>query len=132
MEINRALARPQGALPAEAAQARLREACAEFEGLLLARLLAQMQAAAPQDGVLRMGAGRRLFTSLWAQELGRVAARRGPLGIADLLYETLSSEATNGPRLKPQAAVTDDRGRAASGPGLTALGRRGPGGGWVP
>ena len=123
MEISQALHRTHGMLPPEAAQGRLREACAEFEGLLLARLLEHMQAVAPQAGLLGMGAGRRLFASLWAQELGRAAARRGPLGLADILYEKLSREATDGQPLKAQGAATESEDGAAPGQGMAALGR---------
>lgn len=80
----------------------LHTACQEFESLFLALLLRQMQATVPRSAILPSSAGRRLFDSLWLQEISRTAARSSPLGIADLLEARLAGRLSDTPNPNPK------------------------------
>jgi flagellar protein FlgJ len=69
---------------------RLREQCQEFEALFLGMLFREMQSTVPKKGLLPLGTGGEIYQSLWAQEVGRAAARSSPLGIATMLLRSLS------------------------------------------
>jgi len=81
-----------GALPATPPED-LRSACQEFEGLLLGMLLREMYATVSRSGLLGGNSGREIFEDLWTQELALLAARAGPLGVADQLEQALTPEA---------------------------------------
>lgn len=83
----------------------LHTACQEFESLFLALLLRQMQATVPRAAILPSGPGRRLFDSLWLQEISRTAARSSPLGIADLLEARLAGRLSDTPHPEPKAML---------------------------
>ncbi|MGD0113972.1 MAG: rod-binding protein [Armatimonadota bacterium] len=68
---------------------RLRSACQDFEALFLGMLFREMQSTVPKSGVLPLGTGGEIYQSLWAQEVGRAAARSSPLGIATMLLDAL-------------------------------------------
>ncbi len=82
-------ARPAAQPTALPASERLRSACQDFEALFLGMLLHEMQSTVPKSGVLPLGTGGEIYQSLWAQEVGRAAARSSPLGIATMLLDAL-------------------------------------------
>ncbi len=82
--------------PGEAQRARLRRACEDFEGIVLGLMVKEMQATVPRDGALPLGAGGRIFTSLWGQALAREGAKRSPLGIAEMLMKALTTRGGDG------------------------------------
>jgi len=67
----------------------LREACEEFEGLFVAMLFRAMRATVPREGLLSGGSAGEIFDSMWSEEVGRAAARSGPLGIGEMLLGAL-------------------------------------------
>ena len=67
----------------------LREACEEFEGLFLSMLFRAMRATVPREGLLSGGSAGEIFDSMWSEEVGRAAARSGPLGIGEMLLGAL-------------------------------------------
>jgi len=81
----------------------LHTACQEFESLFLALLLRQMQATVPRAGILPSSAGRRLFDSLWLQEISRTAAPE----IEDPRLDALSQEVRAGRYRVPAELVAD-------------------------
>jgi len=70
----------------------LLRACQEFEGLFLSMLLREMQATVPRTGLLPLGAAGDIYRTLWAQEVGRAAARSSPLGISGLAMQALAPD----------------------------------------
>jgi hypothetical protein len=50
---------------------------------------------------------------MWVEEMGRAAARSGPLGIADVLCRALTQDASN--PVKPTAASAEDMNGRRSG-----------------
>jgi len=71
---------------------RLRDQCQEFEALFLGMLFREMQSTVPKSGVLPLGTGGEIYQSLWAQEVGRAAARSSPLGIATMLLDAVGGD----------------------------------------
>lgn len=74
-----------------AEDARLREACARFEGVFMQQMLEAMRETVPEDGVLSGGTGEELFTSLLDQHLAEEAALRQRGGLGEILYQQLRS-----------------------------------------
>ena len=100
-----------GPAAAPSGEARLREACQDFEALFLALLFREMRATVPETGLISPGLGGDIFESLWMQEVGGAAARAGGMGLADLLVESLGPKAAPpGPAgLKSGPAVAENQ-----------------------
>jgi len=69
--------------------ARLREACSEFEGILLTQMLRVMRQNLPEGGILPSSPSTKIWESQYEAALGKVLGRSGSLGIADLLYKDI-------------------------------------------
>ena len=84
-------ARPDGGQGTrQAATAGIREAARDLEGMFLGLLLKEMSGSAGHRGLLTGGLAGGIFHDLWLQEVARVSAVSGPLGLADLLVAQLS------------------------------------------
>ena len=68
---------------------RLKEACREFEGILLSILFKQMKKTVPENTFLQKSYAREIFEDMLDEELAQNAS--GTLGIADVLYRQLSA-----------------------------------------
>jgi flagellar protein FlgJ len=66
---------------------RVRQAAQDFEAMMLGQMLATVRQGLGQ-GVLS-GRGQRLYQAMLDEELGRVLARGGGLGLADVLVREL-------------------------------------------
>lgn len=87
---------------------RLRAVCREFEGVFLAMLIREMKATVQRGKLLPSGAANEMFESMWGQEIGRVAAGRSPLGIAEMVMGSLEGGRPD-PDSRPQVASGDSR-----------------------
>jgi len=65
---------------------KLKKACADFEALLLARMLKLMRQSIPQNGLLGNGPGKEIYQSLMDQELAKKMSQRGGVGLGEVLY----------------------------------------------
>jgi peptidoglycan hydrolase FlgJ len=74
---------------AAGADARLRRACAELEGVFMEQLMKVMRETVPKDGVVNGGAGEELFTGLLDAHLSAASAERADRGLGALLYARL-------------------------------------------
>ena len=70
----------------------LKRASQEFEAIFLAQLLKVMRETIEESGLTEGGFGKSIYTELFDQEVALNMARRGALGIADMLYENLSAK----------------------------------------
>lgn len=70
---------------------RLRKACQDFESIFLAYLLKAMRATVPRGGVFGDSRAEEYFTSLLDERLAEEMARRGGVGLAEILYRDLQS-----------------------------------------
>jgi len=68
---------------------KLKEACKDFEGLLLQMMFKQMRKTVHESGLLEKSPGREIFEDMLDEEIINKAKDRG-IGIADILYRQLS------------------------------------------
>ena len=76
----------------ESYDARLREVCSEFEGILLTQMLRVMRQSLPEEGIFPSSPSTKVWESQYEVALGR----SGSLGLGRLLYERLSQKAIEG------------------------------------
>ncbi len=67
----------------------LRQACREFEGLLLEQMLAAMRRSVPESGLFGSSPAAEIYASLRDQDLAKELAGQGGIGLADALYRQL-------------------------------------------
>jgi flagellar protein FlgJ len=72
---------------------KLREACADFEAILVNRMLEAMRRTLRQDGLLDGGTGREVYDSLYYQEIATRVSRAKGLGIGERLYRQMAERA---------------------------------------
>jgi murein DD-endopeptidase MepM/ murein hydrolase activator NlpD len=70
----------------------LRKASQEFEAIFIAQLLKVMRETIEESGLFGGGFGKSIYTELFDQEISVSMARRGALGISDLLYRKLAGK----------------------------------------
>jgi len=86
--------------------ARLKSTAQEFESLFVAYLLKSMRETIEESGLFEGSLGKSVYSELFDQELARLMAQRGVLGISDLLLRQLGdSVAPEGAAAGPAAAV---------------------------
>ncbi|MBP7175639.1 MAG: rod-binding protein [Thermoclostridium sp.] len=68
---------------------KLKEACKEFEGLLLQMMYKQMKKTVPESELLPASSGREIFQEMLDEKLIDNATQRG-IGISEVLYRQLS------------------------------------------
>jgi flagellar protein FlgJ len=68
----------------------LRKAAQEFEGYFIAYLLKEMRNTVP-TGFIENKAGQQFYT-FYDQEIGRLAAQSGGLGLADMLHSEMTRQ----------------------------------------
>jgi len=72
-------------------QALLRQACQDFESVLLSQLIKSMRKTVPQsDSMLYGGFSEDIYRSMMDEEIARNIARGPGLGLAEILYGQLS------------------------------------------
>ena len=80
----------RGAAPGEAQKSELRKVAQEFEAIFIAQMLKVMRETIEESGLLEGGFGKSIYTELFDQEVSLSLARRGTLGISNILYDSLS------------------------------------------
>ncbi len=69
---------------------RLKEACKEFEGIMLSMMFKQMRNTIPKSDLIPSDAGRDIFESMLDEALMEEASKGRGIGLADVLYKQLS------------------------------------------
>lgn len=70
--------------------AKLKQACQEFEAIFYRMLLKEMRKTVPQGGLINRGLSTEVYETLLDEKLADEFAKRGDLGIGKALYEQLS------------------------------------------
>jgi len=85
---------PDGGLKPEASdRARLKQACADMEGLFLSHLLKTMRQTIPESGLLPQAAGHDIYQSMFDQEVAVSMSRSpGGLGLGRMIYAQMTGE----------------------------------------
>lgn len=70
---------------------KLKDACMQFESILLQSLFKQMKATIPKGGLFEESNARSIFEDMLDEELMNGCSIRG-VGIADMMYKRLSAQ----------------------------------------
>lgn len=70
---------------------KLREACNEFESIMLQILYKQMKATVPESDFIEKSSAREIFEDMLDEELMKRGSMRG-VGISDMMYRQLSAK----------------------------------------
>ena len=70
----------------------LKKVSQEFESIFIAQLLKVMRETIEESGLMDGGFGKSIYTDLFDQEVSRNMAKRGVLGLSDMLYKNLADE----------------------------------------
>ena len=70
-------------------QARLQQACADFEALLIHKLFQTMRAAIPKSGLIDAGPAEDIYTAMLDQQVARDLALQGGLGLSSRIKEQI-------------------------------------------
>ncbi|HEX2951304.1 MAG TPA: rod-binding protein [Armatimonadota bacterium] len=93
---------------AKADNAKLKDACQQFESYMLSQLFSTMRASIPEDGLLPRSQGEKIFQEMLDGEYTKEISRSQSIGIASLLYRQLSANSAD-------VAVRQDAGLHVSG-----------------
>ena len=63
----------------------LRQAAEDLEGLFLGLLLKSMRGTVAEGGLFKEGTDSKMYKDMFDQEVGRSLARRGGIGLADMI-----------------------------------------------
>ena len=72
-------------------QAELKKTAEEFEAVFIGQLLKIMRETIEESGLEGNGFGKGIYTELFDQEIALGMARRGALGIGDIIYKSLTN-----------------------------------------
>ena len=96
MQINNqmtGLAFKQSQSPADTPkETKLKNACQDFEALVMKQMLEIMRKSVPKDGLFSGGYAEEVFQSMQDEKLAEHLAQSGGLGFADSLYAQLSKQ----------------------------------------
>lgn len=70
----------------------LKKAAQEFEAVFMAYLMKAMRETIDESGLLDEGFGKSIYTEMFDQEMSLSMARRGALGISNLIYQKLTAK----------------------------------------
>lgn len=85
-----ALGAPETVRPASKDPQALRQACQQFEAVLLSQLLQKMRDTVPEDPLLGDNNEQKIYYSMLDWEMAQQVSRTQGVGIADMLYRQLS------------------------------------------
>jgi len=71
-------------------QAKLRDACQQFEAVFLAQLFQKMRDTVPEDPLLGDSRAKDIYYGMMDWELAQQIAREQSMGIAEMLFRQLS------------------------------------------
>ena len=83
---------------------KLRDACEGFESIFIQRMWEQMRKNVPKEGYLH-SKDEETYQSMFDVELSKKMASAGGIGLAEVLYQQLSSRATNAARTTSPGAM---------------------------
>jgi flagellar protein FlgJ len=88
--------RPQNTLkaPRSGDQHGLKEACKEFETILLEQMLKSMRKTVQKSGLMQGGMAEDIFEDMLYEKYARKMSDSANLGLADMLYRQLSQKHT--------------------------------------
>jgi murein DD-endopeptidase MepM/ murein hydrolase activator NlpD len=93
----------------------LKKAAQEFEAVFITLMLKAMRETIEESGLMEGGFGKSIYTEMFDQEVSVNLAKRGTLGISDLLYKKLAANSNEEESEKSaQPSITAPSGRSAA------------------
>lgn len=74
---------------------KLKEACDEFESMMLSMVFKEMKKSIPDDGLIQKTTADEIFDEMYIDEVSKKAASQGSVGISKLLYNSLLKRMEN-------------------------------------
>jgi Rod binding domain-containing protein len=108
-------------LPDEKFASELKAASQEFEAVFIAYLLKVMRDTIEESGLMDGGFGKSIYTELFDQEVSLTIARRGMLGMSDLLYQNLLSGTSMDKIGEPPTESSRDPAFESQGPAYSGI-----------
>lgn len=71
---------------------RLRQACADFEAIMLQQMMRMARESTPKGGLLGGGYAEDMFRSLQEQEMSKKMSQGRGMGFGELLYRQISQQ----------------------------------------
>lgn len=79
---------------------KLKEACEEFESIMLSAIFKQMKKSIPKSGLFRETIADEIFGDMFVDEVSKSASKQGGIGLSKLLYDSMLKRIENEYRLK--------------------------------
>lgn len=80
----------QASAPSEAREeAKLQDACQQFEQLFLTQMMAQMRKTVPKGGMFSGGQQEEMFSGMLDQERAKAWSQEGGIGLANMLFQQM-------------------------------------------
>lgn len=73
-------------------EAKLQEACQQFEQMFLTQMMKQMRKAGPKGGMFGGGQGSQQFADMLDQERAKDWAQNGGVGLASMMFEQMKKQ----------------------------------------
>ena len=73
---------------------KLKGLCSEFESIFIYNMLRAMRSTIPKSSLLSESKSEEFYTAMFDQQLARMAALRGEMGISSLLSKQFKSDLT--------------------------------------
>lgn len=76
-------------------EGKLKKVCADFESIFIAQMLKVMRQTIPKSGLLDGGSQQSMYLSLFDEELSKIFARNGGMGLEKMLYQKILNQLQN-------------------------------------
>jgi len=86
---------------------KLKEACDQFEAIMLQMLFRQMKATIPEGGLFEKSNARSIFEDMLDETLMQQASKRG-VGLSKMMYEHLSAKLDRMYNVQPEKTETQN------------------------
>ncbi|WAM31887.1 rod-binding protein [Caldicellulosiruptor naganoensis] len=74
---------------------KLKEACEEFEAVMLSAIFKQMQKSIPKGGLFQESIADDIFNDMFVDEVSKKASKQGGIGLSKLLYDSMIKKIEN-------------------------------------
>ena len=91
-------------------EAKLKQACQDFEGIFLGLVAKQMRATVPHDGILPESFAQQTFEEMWTQEVVNNSTHASTLGLAEMLERSLAGTSSAEDAAAASQALGDTKG----------------------
>jgi flagellar protein FlgJ len=81
-------------------EAKLKQACRDFEAIFISDMMKKMRKTVPESGLISGGRAEEIFRDMRDDEISKDMSKSGGIGLSDMLYNELSGKSA----LRPSPA----------------------------